>query len=497
MFAIGIRYLCGWAMATHPADRERPEWPPHPDRVFMALAAAHFETDGGPDEYAALKLLSASPIAPALRASDHHNRQAVTTFVPVNDDSSPIGKKGGAIMPSGSMPLGRDRQPRSFPVAIPDEDTVFLIWPGLDVERGSRAALAGLCRKVSALGHSASLVQMWVEDDPPAPNLAPTERPGASTRLRVPWPGRLEELQDLYRAELRPNQSGWKGYAAPQTPPNVAQVRGTVFSHDLVVLRRLDTSRHLALESTLVLTEALRGAVMKACPDPPPEWISGHDGRDGPPSRNPHLACLPLAHVGHEHADGRLLGLALALPRRIRDKEQKRCLSPFLFDQFGLPRKIDLTLGKLGVWTVALDDRDDRPWALRPDVWTSTGSMGPSDTWSTVTPIVLDRYPKERNRARRASQIEEIIAHSCGRVWPDDQSNPVGVVRVVATHDPLFRGAPHARDFPPLCSGARRDKRFHTHAVIVFSEPIFGPVLIGAGRYRGYGLCRPWREEGR
>ena len=43
MLCIGIRYLCGWAMATHPADRLRPEWPPHPDRVFMALTAAHFE----------------------------------------------------------------------------------------------------------------------------------------------------------------------------------------------------------------------------------------------------------------------------------------------------------------------------------------------------------------------------------------------------------------------------------------------------------------------
>ena len=41
MFSLGIRYLCGWAMATHPSERDRPEWPPHPDRVFMALAAAH------------------------------------------------------------------------------------------------------------------------------------------------------------------------------------------------------------------------------------------------------------------------------------------------------------------------------------------------------------------------------------------------------------------------------------------------------------------------
>lgn len=54
MIAIGIRYLTGWSLATDPADRQRPEWPPHPDRVFMALAAAHFETDGGDAEREAL-----------------------------------------------------------------------------------------------------------------------------------------------------------------------------------------------------------------------------------------------------------------------------------------------------------------------------------------------------------------------------------------------------------------------------------------------------------
>ena len=57
MLAIAVRYLTGWSMATHPADRERSEWPPHPDRVFMALAASHFETDGGDGERAALRWL--------------------------------------------------------------------------------------------------------------------------------------------------------------------------------------------------------------------------------------------------------------------------------------------------------------------------------------------------------------------------------------------------------------------------------------------------------
>ena len=43
--AIHLRFVTNRCVATHVSNRERPEWPPHPGRVFMALAAAHFETD--------------------------------------------------------------------------------------------------------------------------------------------------------------------------------------------------------------------------------------------------------------------------------------------------------------------------------------------------------------------------------------------------------------------------------------------------------------------
>jgi len=47
---IGWQYLTGYAVATDPSSRDRAEWPPHPARVFMALAAAWFETGEDPDE---------------------------------------------------------------------------------------------------------------------------------------------------------------------------------------------------------------------------------------------------------------------------------------------------------------------------------------------------------------------------------------------------------------------------------------------------------------
>jgi len=409
----------------------------------------------------------------------------VTTFVPVNDDSSPVSKKGKPIMPSGTLSVGRDRQPRSFPVAVPERDTVFMIWSGASLTDQARLALQGLCRKVAAVGHSASMVQMWVEYNPPEPDIVPSGRAGAPLRLRVPWQERLEQLDASYEAELRPSLSGWQGYEFPAQGPVHGPASSTIFAPDLVVLRRLE-GRLLGLESTLILTEALRGAVMKACPAPLPEWISGHEGTvpGSAPSKRPHLAFLPLPNVGHQHGDGRLLGVALAIPRDVPAQEQHRCLSSLLFNAEGYLARFQLTFGRVGVWDVTLDDREDRPQALRPETWTSAGWSEPSTCWATVTPIVLDRYPKAKGDSERT------ISVACERIGLPEP------VQVVTSGAPLFVGAPHSRGFPPFQSGLQGTKRFHTHAVIEFPEPVQGPVLIGAGRYRGYGFCRPWRKEG-
>jgi CRISPR-associated protein Csb2 len=37
-------------------------------------------------------------------------------------------------------------------------------------------------------------------------------------------------------------------------------------------------------------------------------------------------------------------------------------------------------------------------------------------------------------------------------------------------------------------------ERRHAHAILVFDEFVVSSVLLGAGRYRGYGLCRPMKS---
>ena len=63
-------------MATHSAGRERPEWPPPPDRVFMTLAAAYYETDGSDDESRVLQWLERQS-APSMWAGDAGERNTL------------------------------------------------------------------------------------------------------------------------------------------------------------------------------------------------------------------------------------------------------------------------------------------------------------------------------------------------------------------------------------------------------------------------------------
>ena len=85
MFALAVHYLTHRTVATHYNDRNRPEWPPHPARLFSALVATYHATEPpARDEHDALEWLETLG-APQLAASEASTRQTMTVFVPVND----------------------------------------------------------------------------------------------------------------------------------------------------------------------------------------------------------------------------------------------------------------------------------------------------------------------------------------------------------------------------------------------------------------------------
>ena len=537
MFALGIRYLNGWAMATHPADRDRAEWPPHPDRVFMALAAGHFETEAAAEERHALEWLQTLP-SPALAVADAQFRDIVTSYVPVNDTEitrpkvdSPAAlakriaerdavttikaakERGFSILPEF-----RSRQARPFPVAIPNQSIntesrggmpcFYLIWDTAELPSNQTAAMASLCSKVTSVGHSASFVQAWVEPSPPPPTLVPIDGINAQHHLRVSGNSRLHQLESRYKAGLRPAASLWQGYGSVVIQTKAPSAPQSVFDPTLLILRRVDGQR-FGLETTLQLTQALRDTVMSKCPvQPPPAWISGH-APDGNPVAAAHLAFLPLPDIGHQHAAGHLLGIALAIPRDVPETEQHRCLTSALFYDLadeaanpehiaGTPRTLRLTMGRTGAWQVELAD-DDARYALCTSTWTATHHG--ATRWATATPIVFDRHPKEtwsstdspramaQKQAAYWADVESMIAQACVNIG---LPKPVEVTAQPASS---LIGSPSSGHMPRMFRKDGTQKR-QTHAVILFSEPIIGPVLLGAGRYRGYGACRPLLGDG-
>jgi CRISPR-associated protein Csb2 len=512
MIAIGIRYLTKYAVATNLA-RERAEWPVHPGRAFMAMAAAHFETGADPAERAALEWLEAAP-APALRASDADERTIVRTYVPVNDELRFKKKKQP---PAGTVP--RERAERAFPRTRPQEDCVYLIW-AVEPAGETRAALGRVCSKVTRVGHSMSAVQVWVvpKGEEPEPNWLPGTT-NQDARLRVPSAGTLRSLEIAFNGEAiqrydtlaealatatgrektrlknelqaqfggerpesrRPRLVHWQGYGRPSAGEAQQPVFDGPFDEDFVVLTKLEGPT-LGLESTLQLTGALRNHALQPAGKTSPEWLSGHDVAEVP-SLHPHVAFFPLPYVGFEYADGHVLGLGMAVPRNLRltccatrDEELRRFLGPLFFDP-DTGEERDIKLWKNGVWRWMLqrEKRERPPLTLQRLSWTK-----PSRTWASVTPVVLHHHPKKRD-----GDIERIVreAFVSGLLLEPDS---VGIRSVSAV-----QGAGHAMALPPFTEGGANLCRFQTHVVARFARAVRGPMLVGRGRFRGYGLFRP------
>ena len=279
---------------------------------------------------------------------------------------------------------------------------------------------------------------------------------------------------------LRPVPGRWQGYDRLRET-SFTEVPGSVFDPQLIVISI--KGKHVPLPATLKLTAALRGLLMGACPEqPPPEWFSGHR-LDGTPTAAPHLALTPLPFVGSEHADGRIMGLALVLPTGLDQQEVGHCLEPFLRDPAtGLPREHPLFDGQWFECAIELETRERPPKNLDPDTWTRESRI-----WASVTPVVLNRHFDGKDKWERAAESVKDACLHIGLPRP----------REVLLHPvSLVEGVPHAREYPQLMRKTGGGRRSHNHAVIVFDEPVRGPVLMGAGRFRGYGLCRPMDEKG-
>jgi len=182
------------------------------------------------------------------------------------------------------------------------------------------------------------------------------------------------------------------------------------------------------------------------------------------------------------------MGIALTLPRAL-EADAARVEEAGLFQALARINiegpagpEFELRLPGGQVWRVR---REALPEAksLLPGRYVDTARV-----WASVTPIALDRHPKA------VGDAEASIAAACERIGLPEP------LRVVASKHSAIRGAPSARPnaVAPEWTGWRLPAsltgRRLTHAVVEFNAPVSGPILLGAGRFVGLGLCLPLRE---
>jgi CRISPR-associated protein Csb2 len=470
MLAISWQYLTGSAVATQVAARTEPEWPPHPDRVFQALVASWAERGQDAGERAALAWLEQLPAPDVAVPSDDLVAAAAArkVYVPVNDKSQD--------------PAQRTRKERRFPSMVVGAEICSLRWPGADPAE-HRDALARLVSGVPYLGHSSSLVRMWLDDAPPPSSWQPAdERQAPDTFLRVAAPGRLAALVRDYadggKAWRRPTIGAWTPYVRGAAP---GEARGH-HAGRMIVLRRIAGSQVSPLE-TLTLCGALRATLNRHAPSEQIRvLVSGHEP-GGAALRSPHAAYVPLPFVGSTYADGHVLGVAVVLPHGAGFEEEDGLFAALAGASDPETATVTLTLAGGRTVVFSLEERPAPPHALRAVTWSRA-----SRVWTSVTPIVLGRQAPRRHPDRDEFARQELV-RSCADIGLPEPLE----VRLLASA--AVTGAPTAGQFPPLPTKRGLGRR-QVHAWLRFAVPVGGPVLLGAGRYRGYGLLRPMSEGG-
>jgi CRISPR-associated protein Csb2 len=547
MLAIEVVFLTGRYVATAYNNRHEGEWPPHPARVYSALAATHFAAAADaaldrPGERGILEWLERQG-APSIRASDASQREIVTVFVPVNDvaltnvddeagrlndartalaqaeasgDTKAVRKWTAAVKKADAafqraaaratavppkplnprygqrlLPEYRGRQPRTFPSVTPDEPRVTYIWPDAAPSDGQRALLEGLLRRVVRIGHSSSLVSARLVDHPDSPVWRPAGD-GEDT-LRIVEPGQLEALERAFAQhhEIAPRVMPYvsQSYARERAEATPPQSR-SAFSDNWLVLRRVEGPL-FPMTAAAGVARAIRRTLMSYADEPIPELLCGHTP-DRRPSQRPHLAIVPLPFVGHPHASGAILGVGLVLPR-IATAGDKRSVyaavakweQAFRQEAEDTPA-IRLNLGGAGELYLERVEWASVQASLQSRTW-----CRPCKIWYSVTPLALDRNPGElrsRDPLRQTEAINqavEVICRACERIA---LPRPRYVEILPAAP---WAGAEKARRYPPYPGDATRTQRVLTHARLEFDEPVNGPSLLGAGRYIGLGLFRP------
>ena len=461
MFTISLEFLHGTFRGdpdgTANTDRlAQGEWPPAPARLFAAFVASDGSgencrmTDGNE-----LFWLESLP-PPVIRAiPDIHHQPLSPRYVVRHDGVATKSTHQEYVGRTGTLVREGVR------VALRDSRVLYE-WDN----EPPTAVLEGLRRRAARIGYlgtadSPVRVVVATGEKLNGPSDAFVPDPDGETRIAVPKSGDLLVLDRVHAEWTERGASASRSqfpalrhdawYRSPTAAEEID--RGSAVAW--LALRPAQSGRRVSA-LTALFKEAVLSRHQRMHGEPSP-LLHGH----GFKQKGYELArYLALPDVGGRWSRGLLHGLALWLPAGTDASTRIKACDAVMDLRRLSGRGVDVSLAP---------GSSEDAWAANPRRW-----CRPSKIWVTAIPAIHER--------RRPLDSEEIAR------WCRHAGLPAPV-KFRSSRTPL---RPGALDLTPIeVNRPGQPGLPYSHVELHFKEPVTGPVVIGSGRQRGFGLCEP------
>ena len=466
MLAISVEFLLGTFRGdpegtANTGRLDRGEWPPAPARLFAALVAA----DGTRDQ---CRVTDGSELSWMERLPPPTIHAPLDTWHQMLQQRFVVRQQRSAAKTTHQEYVARATAVSRPGVRVaPRSPQVVYSWD-VDAPSAVLDSLRLRAARVGYLGAADSPVRIRVASRKPGlPEqttvLVPDD--GGDIVLGVPQPGDVRVMDRMY--------DHWRTHGASVTRAQFPGLRhevcyGSSDSASLLATGRVvawlrlrtPVSGRRVSAVTALFKQAVLSQHQRALGEPP-ALLHGH-GFTKPGFEVARYLALP--DVGHAYARGRIHGLALWMPStadataRGRAREAARSI-----------RRLNGQGVDVGV---VPREGETRPIAANPNRW-----LRRSRRWTTVFPALHERH--------RQLDLPELAR------WCEHAGLPEPVA-FRSTRKPLISGAVDLA--PPEVNRPGRPGLPYSHVDLMFAEEVRGPVVIGAGRQRGLGLCAPMDE---
>jgi CRISPR-associated protein Csb2 len=375
-----------------------------------------------------------------------------------------------------------DRVLDGFRVLDPEESVEA--WWETTLSDSARAGLAAAANALGYLGRSESIcsARLLGEDNAPSSfDAAPTDSPDspisdAATDELIeslcvddtndPLSTVAVSVDELRRARrLQPPGTRFVSYAL-RTPPRFRnENRATIARPTLARYRLLGSGRpslHEAVAATTALRGALQGLYGRRNNDDTSPVFSGRSGEN--PRRDQHAHAHYIATPG---GDGRRVEhLTVWAPEGFGSEEVAALATLTKLSHWSFESSLPVVLTALG----------------RPDTLALPELVGEATEWQSLTPFGLTRHPKRRG-GKTVDDVEEQIQREWTLRHPDQADL---LVEIKLWHTDRWRQFRRTR--PGI---SRLEAPRVTGAKLRFTEPVQGPIALGALSHFGLGLFVP------